>query len=91
MENLIGLVIVVLCVTCSQVFSENQNSRAGKFLNFFQIVTFKNQQCTTKDGSDEATGVCYSAWECSNRGGEEKGNCASGFGRCCVIANVEDK
>ena len=54
-------------------------------------MTFKNQPCATQDGSEESAGVCYSAWECSERGGQEMGNCASGFGRCCVIKNMDDK
>ena len=65
-------------------------SRAARFLNFFQIVTLKNQPYDTF-GTEESGGVCYSPWECSERGGEESGNCASGFGRCCVIKTLDDR
>ena len=94
MQLFCKIVFLVFHLSCSDGFlnKENNNkSRAGKFLNFFQIVTFKNQPCGTQDGSEESAGVCYSPWKCSERGGQERGNCASGFGRCCVIKNTEDK
>ena len=94
MELLCKIVFLVFHLSSSDAFSnteDNFQSRAGKFLNFFQIVTFKNQPCTTQDGSVESAGVCYSPWECSERGGQERGNCASEFGRCCVIKNTDDK
>ena len=30
-------------------------------------------------------GVCYTKQECDDLGGEEDGNCAAGFGTCCII------
>ena len=30
-------------------------------------------------------GTCYSATECSDNGGKASGNCASGFGVCCLF------
>ena len=47
----------------------------------FQIVKFNNDACTAVDGT---MGTCYTASECTTKGGEERGNCASGFGVCCV-------
>ena len=94
MQLFCKIVLLVFHLSSSDGSSDTENnfqSRAGKFLNFFQIVTFKNQPCATQDGSEESAGVCYSAWECSERGGQEMGNCASGFGRCCVIKNTDDK
>jgi len=53
-------------------------------LAFFSIVTFPNSECqSTKD--KENKGVCYSSTECSGKGGLAEGNCAAGFGVCCVI------
>ena len=49
--------------------------------SIFQIVKFNNDHCTAIDGS---IGTCYTASECTTKGGEERGNCASGFGVCCV-------
>merc|ERR1719499_832462 len=55
--------------------------RDEKFLSVFQIVKFNNDACEAVDGT---MGTCYTAAECTNKGGEERGNCASGFGVCCV-------
>merc|ERR1712024_326716 len=57
---------------------------AGKTLSLFSIVQFPNQQCT---GASSSTtyGTCYTSSECSAKGGSADGNCAAGFGVCCVI------
>merc|ERR1712115_730263 len=53
-------------------------------LAIFSIVTFPNSECqSTKD--KENKGVCYSSTECSEKGGVAEGNCAAGFGVCCII------
>jgi hypothetical protein len=62
-----------------------------KISELFPIAIFKNQPCEAGDGSEEPGGVFYSPWECSERGGQERGNCASGFGRCCVIKNIKNR
>ena len=49
--------------------------------SIFQIVKFNNDACDAIDGT---MGTCYTASECTANGGEERGNCASGFGVCCV-------
>eukprot|EP00095_Tigriopus_kingsejongensis_P000994 maker-scaffold39_size501901-snap-gene-4.20 protein:Tk00994 transcript:maker-scaffold39_size501901-snap-gene-4.20-mRNA-1 annotation:"glycoside hydrolase family 18 protein" len=36
--------------------------------------------------SPPISGVCYSRAECNHFGGSPKGNCAAGFGVCCVIS-----
>merc|ERR1712088_233152 len=33
-------------------------------------------------------GTCYSSTECSDKNGMAQGNCASGFGVCCVFLNT---
>ena len=47
----------------------------------FQIVKFNNDACNAVDGT---MGTCYTASECTAKGGTERGPCASGFGVCCV-------
>merc|ERR1712110_1395127 len=56
-------------------------TREGKVIPVFQVVKFPNDVCsaTTKNGT------CYTAEECSNKGGTSSGSCASGFGVCCVF------
>ena len=50
----------------------------------FNIVSFTNDVCTA---ASDATmmGTCYTSTECSDLGGSKDGNCASGFGVCCVF------
>merc|ERR1711937_20249 len=59
------------------------SEREGR-LGLFSIVHFPNSECqSTKD--KENKGICYSSTECSGKGGLAEGNCAAGFGVCCVI------
>ena len=56
----------------------------------FSIVTFKNDPCQTNSGTTGTTGrnrngTCYTAQECSDKGGLSSGNCAAGFGVCCLF------
>jgi len=55
-------------------------------LSLFNVIKFKNTACQAKS-STSLTGVCYTDKECSDRGGTEDGNCAAGFGSCCVFRN----
>jgi len=65
----------------AKVAEEGDVTRDGKLFSVFQIVKFNNDACTAVDGT---MGTCYTASECTTKGGEERGNCASGFGVCCV-------
>ena len=51
------------------------------FLALFTNVIFKNEECQSADGN---MGVCYTASECSRKGGIGSGSCASNYGVCCV-------
>ena len=61
--------------------SNNIDRGIVSVFSVFQIVKFNNDACTAVDGT---MGTCYTASECTTKGGEERGNCASGFGVCCV-------
>lgn len=61
-------------------------TREEKFLSVFQIVQFKNEACAATDGN---TGTCFTAAECTSKGGVATGSCASGFGVCCVFIITE--
>lgn len=61
-------------------------TREEKFLSVFQIVQFKNEACAATDGN---TGTCFTAAECTTKGGVASGSCASGFGVCCVFVISE--
>jgi len=64
------------------VAGEPGEHRNGKLFSVFQIVQFKNDKCSAVDGEK---GTCFTASECTAKGGDERGSCASSFGVCCVF------
>jgi len=52
--------------------------------SLFSIVQFPNQVCTTASSST-TYGTCYTSSECTTKGGSADGNCAAGFGVCCLV------
>lgn len=67
-----------------------ESNREGKLFSLFTIVNFKNEPCTSTSSissgsTSNRNGTCYTSSECSSKGGSAKGNCASGFGVCCVF------
>merc|ERR1712165_205550 len=56
--------------------------RDKKVFSLFTVVTFPNDQCTTKSDTT-MKGTCLAESECTSRGGTVDGNCAAGFGVCC--------
>jgi len=61
-------------------------AKEPKAFSLFSVVTFPNAECTT-DTTPAMTGICVTAEECSNSGdviAQAQGNCASGFGVCCM-------
>jgi len=75
--------VLVLCGLAA-VRATNTTQRAGKSFSLFSIVQFPNQQCTSSSSSS-TYGTCFTSSECSAKGGSADGNCAAGFGVCCVI------
>ncbi|XP_032778287.2 uncharacterized protein LOC116917041 [Daphnia magna] len=67
----------------SSADSEHVVTRDGKFFSLFTVVKFANDDCTTAANEN---GTCYSASECSSRGGVSSGSCAGGFGVCCTFS-----
>merc|ERR1712156_1243345 len=60
---------------------EKPETREGKLLPIFPIVRFPNDVCA----GATRNGTCYTAEECSTKGGSNDGSCASGFGVCCIF------
>lgn len=84
----VGL-LVTFFVT-GEVVSESSPSsdeRREKHFSLFSVVTFKNDECSSESTLAGGTqiGTCYSTTECSDKNGMKSGNCASGFGVCCVF------
>ena len=53
--------------------------------SIFSVVQFDNVRCSTGN-SETPDGTCFTSTECTDRGGTASGNCANGFGVCCVVS-----
>jgi len=62
---------------------EVDTERNKKVFSLFSIVTFPNAGCASQDAA--RNGTCYTSSECQNKGGTTSGNCAAGFGVCCLF------
>lgn len=67
--------------------SAPSDEKTGKHFSLFSVVTFKNEECTSDTSmvGGSRKGTCFTTTECSDKGGVKSGNCASGFGVCCVF------
>jgi len=74
----------LLLATISYAEATTNKSRGEKVFSLFSIIQFPNQACTSTS-EIYSNGTCYTSNECSSRGGSAQGNCAAGFGVCCVF------
>jgi len=83
----INLVFIPLAVWVCTVAGDE---KLGKHFSLFSVVTFGNEECTSSSSvaGGATEGTCYSSTECSDKNGMSAGNCASGFGVCCVFLNT---
>merc|ERR1711981_409459 len=79
--------IFFLFILIQGSFQEKTDERNGKVFSLFSIVTFPNAGCASQSiiGSKARNGTCFTATECSDKGGTVSGNCAAGFGVCCLF------
>merc|ERR1711963_739133 len=80
------IVSTVLLQACTYAKDE-------KAFSLFSVVTFKNEDCQSQSQTmmnGPRNGTCYTSTECTDKGGTAEGNCASGFGVCCIIT-VDDE
>jgi hypothetical protein len=90
LRNILVLILLIsghYCVNAAEAESADEksveeNKRDSKLLPIFQVVRFPNDVCT----GTTYNGTCYTAEECSNKGGTNDGSCASGFGVCCSFS-----
>eukprot|EP00094_Tigriopus_californicus_P011638 TCALIF_11243-PA protein Name:"Protein of unknown function" AED:0.03 eAED:0.03 QI:27/1/0.85/1/0.66/0.71/7/0/131 len=75
--------LVLACGTFSEPITK-ENSRQKRLFSLFNIVSFRNNACTSTGSSNQA-GTCLTSSECGSKGGSALGNCASGFGVCCIF------
>jgi len=76
------ILAILVCSSRAEQEVEEESERAGKLLPIFQVVRFPNDICS----GTSRNGTCYTAEECSTKGGTNDGTCASGFGVCCIFA-----
>merc|ERR1739848_862846 len=79
-------VLFLLSILFQGSFQE-KTQRDGKVFSLFSIVTFPNAGCASQSniGSKARNGTCFTATECTEKGGQVSGNCAAGFGVCCLF------
>lgn len=67
----------------------NGFGRDKKQFSLFSVVTFPNEECSSVStyNGGQIKGTCFSTSECTDKGGTMSGNCASGFGVCCVFVH----
>merc|ERR1712038_839660 len=82
-----SLSYIIISLLLGYVTSEE---KLAKHFSLFSVVTFGNEECTsgTSVSGGATAGTCYSSTECSDKKGMASGNCASGFGVCCVFLNT---
>ncbi|XP_071451424.1 uncharacterized protein [Hetaerina americana] len=61
--------------------TQRPKRRVPKVLNFFAVPP--SRECLSDDG--RRSGVCFNPYECKIQNGEPRGQCARGFGVCCVF------
>ena len=80
----VSLVLTVLGSVTGVEISETR-ARDPRFFGLFNIVSFPNNACKA---DNDKTGLCFTGSECSSRSGEARGDCANGFGVCCVFIHT---
>lgn len=73
-------------ILCTFVFLgvSYQEERQPRMFALFNVVKFKNEGCQSVSTVD-LQGVCMTKQECEDGGGTTDGNCAAGFGACCIF------
>jgi len=82
------LLFATACFSLSERFAKaknNTSARGERMFSLFSIVQFPNEACSSTSGT-YSNGTCFTANECSSKGGSAQGNCAAGFGVCCVFS-----
>jgi len=74
------MMAIMLCVAANL---QSHQERVKKQLGVFTVVKFPNTACNS--ATTGRNGTCYTASECSAKGGSSSGSCASSFGVCCVF------
>ncbi|XP_059085119.1 uncharacterized protein LOC131882095 [Tigriopus californicus] len=80
--------LFLIGIAASDNVDNSTNTRQKRLFSIFNLVTFKNDPCTTT-GTGDLGGTCMTSSECTSKGGSASGNCAAGFGVCCLFVVSE--
>merc|ERR1711944_251318 len=88
MRSMDYIFVALAVVICAEAAKDSE--KLAKHFSLFSVVTFGNEECTsgTSVTGGATQGTCYSSTECADKNGMSSGNCASGFGVCCVFLNT---
>jgi len=77
----VAKVLIFFVIFC--IKEQYSSVRHKKQLSIFTVVAFPNEECQVV--TDKVTkGTCMASDECDELSGTKDGNCAGGFGVCCV-------
>jgi len=79
---MLNRIFILLC--CPFLSLALLQERQEKSFSLFSVLKWKNTGCQSVSDVN-LQGVCYTKQECDDLGGEEDGNCAAGFGTCCIV------
>jgi len=81
MKTCIVLLTIFSLVLSAEISSSKRDKR---LISLFSVIQFPNSECVV---NSDATlrGTCMTSTECSDKSGKKDGNCASGFGSCCLF------
>jgi len=81
-----ALLLIYFIATIAHTAWADELNPKKKSFSLFSVVQFDNVECTTTiDLAPDTFGTCLTSTECGDRGGVNRGNCASGFGVCCFV------
>ncbi|KAF7286637.1 hypothetical protein GWI33_004670 [Rhynchophorus ferrugineus] len=66
-------------------FKNKTIGKLKKLFSLFTVIKFNNSECNATNWAGTWQGVCYTSSECTQMGGSAFGNCASGYGVCCIF------
>jgi len=75
-------IFILLC--CPFLSFALEDKRLEKSFSLFSVLKWKNSACQAVSDTT-LQGVCYTQQECDDLGGTADGNCAAGFGTCCIV------
>merc|ERR1712241_1599512 len=78
-----GFISKALAIPDQDAPIKQDSPRKEKLFSLFSVVTFPNAGCSSLDAT--RNGTCYTSSECKDKGGTSSGNCAVGFGVCCLF------